>query len=622
MKPFSQFLDELNNEFLQLHTTKEDLFWQAKMGLADNVTEVQHRHTEAEIAFNRFAQDATKLAELRRYEGGDELSENERIALAGWKMFFEANVIEDPKAKQIAAHIVELEGEMQLKRGGMGLGYIHPVSGEKVAASTNELSNMLISETDEAMRKAAYEALLSIGPFILDNGFIEIIKERNKLARSQGYEDYYDYKVQRTEHMTKKELFALLDDLEVRTREANKRSVEAFAKEKGEQAIQPWNFKYYRGGDIEAKKDPYLPFADGLERWVHSFAAMGIRYRGAKLTLDLVDRKGKYENGFMHGPVPSWYKNGAWVPATINFTANAIPNRVGSGSEALNTLFHEGGHAAHFSNIQMNAPCYGQEFAPTSVAYAETQSMFLDSLLGDADWLARYAKNANGEAMPMEIIEQHHRDEQPFLAMMVRAMLGVCYAEKWFYEASEEQLTPANIQSMIADLEKRMYDLPASTRPILAVPHILAGESSAYYHGYVLAEMAVQQTRKYFFEKYGYITDNSAIGPELENGYWKWGYSVPFFELVKKLTGKPFNADALVAYATRTTEEAIAEAHRLYEDARKRAMPESATTLEAAITVIHGRERIASFSNGDFSKANEGFKQWVTSHFPKSSKAT
>ncbi|MDP4218970.1 MAG: peptidase M3, partial [Bacteroidota bacterium] len=62
----------------------------------------------------------------------------------------------------------------------------------------------------------------------------------------------------------------------------------------------------------------------------------------------------------------------------------------------------------------------------------------------------------------------------------------------------------------------------AAPRPILAVPHLLAGESSAYYHGYVLAEMAVQQTRKYFLDKYGYIADNPHIGPELENGYWKF----------------------------------------------------------------------------------------------------
>lgn len=618
MKSFEQFLDELNNEFLRLHTKKEDLFWKVKMGLSDDPAQCQHEQSEAEIAMNAFAQDATKLAALREYEKAGNLAEGEHISLAGWKKYFEANIVEGETAKKLAARIVELEGELQIKRGGMGLGYIHPKTGEKIPASTNELSNMLISEKDEPMRRAAFEAVLKIGPFILDNGFIGIVRSRNELARSLGYEDYYDYKVQRAEGITKKQLFELLDDLEARTRVANMRSVAEFAKDKGDEALLPWNYRYFRTGDVVAKKDPYLPFANGLERWVHSFAAMGIKYRGAALTLDLVDRKGKYENGFMHGPVPAWYKNGRWNSATINFTANAIPNRIGSGDTALNTLFHEGGHAAHFANIQMNAPCYGQEFAPTSVAYAETQSMFLDSLLGDADWLAKYAANDKGETMPMEIIEQFHRDEQPSMTMQIRAMLAVCYAEKWLYEASESDLTPENILAFMSDLEKKMYHLPAAPRPILAVPHILAGESSAYYHGYVLAEMAVHQTRKYFFEKYGYIADNPNIGPEMENGYWRWGYSVSFFEMVKRLTGKPFSADALVEHATRTVGEAIAEARRLYDAAQKRVTAKPGTSLDATIEVIHGREHIAAFSNGDFSKANEAFKKWVTGHYPKS----
>ena len=52
-------------------------------------------------------------------------------------------------------------------------------------------------------------------------------------------------------------------------------------------------------------------------------------------------------------------------------------------------------------------------------------------------------------------------------------------------------------------------------RPLLAVPHILADESSAYYHGYVLAEMSVHQTRAYFKSKYGSIADNAEVGKEL-----------------------------------------------------------------------------------------------------------
>ena len=47
---------------------------------------------------------------------------------------------------------------------------------------------------DEATRKACYEGMRSIGPFVAER-FLEIVKCRNRLARSLGYIDYYDFKV-------------------------------------------------------------------------------------------------------------------------------------------------------------------------------------------------------------------------------------------------------------------------------------------------------------------------------------------------------------------------------------------------------------------------------------------
>ena len=57
-----------------------------------------------------------------------------------------------------------------------------------------------------------------------------------------------------------------------------------------------------RTGKLLEDIDPYFSFGTSLERWGRSFAALGIQFRDAELTLDLVDRVGKYENGFMHGP--------------------------------------------------------------------------------------------------------------------------------------------------------------------------------------------------------------------------------------------------------------------------------------------------------------------------------
>ena len=77
----------------------------------------------------------------------------------------------------------------------------------------------------------------------------------------------------------------------------------------------------------------------------------------------------------------------------VSTAACNAPVQVGSGKDALVTLLHEGGHAAHLANVDQCSPFFSQERAPTSVAYAENQSMFLDAYEGDAAWLARYAKD-------------------------------------------------------------------------------------------------------------------------------------------------------------------------------------------------------------------------------------
>ena len=49
-----------------------------------------------------------------------------------------------------------------------------------------------------------------------------------------------------------------------------------------------------------------------------------------------------------------------------------------------------------------------------SVGYAENQSMFLDSLVGDAAWRARYAKDVNGKVLPFEIHAEQLSSTHPY----------------------------------------------------------------------------------------------------------------------------------------------------------------------------------------------------------------
>ncbi|MET0790869.1 MAG: M3 family metallopeptidase, partial [Polyangiaceae bacterium] len=321
-----------------------------------------------------------------------------------------------------------------------------------------------------------------------------------------------------------------------------------------------------------------------------------------------------YENGFMHGPVVAWRRNGQRIPARIQFTANALPGALGAGQRALKTLFHEGGHAAHFANIDMPSPCFGQEFAPTSTSFAETQSMFLDSLPDDADWQQRYALDARGNPMPLSLVQRSIDAHQPKAAWIMRSMLSVCYAEKAIYELPSEALTPERVLSVLREIERKMSFIEGgSARPTLSIPHLLSGDFSATYHGYVLAQMAVAQARSHFHERDGHLVDNPRVGPELAKIWWQPGNSVGFTEFIQRLTGHALSALPLAEYLNQTAPQRRAEAERSI--AKLSGIPRAAgpLDLDARIHVVHGTESVAEF-DGDFARFAAQFATWIDGH--------
>jgi len=602
---------DLNREYAALHTAKEELFWTTKMG----ITREYDAFNDAENALQAFRQDAARLAQVRAL-AADATTDAQRTTLAGWVHFFESGVIEDEAAQREAAETVELESTIAKARGALPLTWIHPETGEPVRASSVALALKVASDPDERVRKAAYRALESIERFALENGFLELVRRRNRFARRLGFADYYDWKVSTTEGFDKATLFALLDDLETRTREAGQRRVEAVLAKHGDDALAAWNFRFHTQGDVLRDLDPYFPFHDALSRWGRSFTGLGIRFEGSLLQLDLIVRDGKFENGFCHAPEVPYEDATGRVRARVNFTSTAVPGQVGSGKRAAETLFHEGGHAAHFANMLMGAPCFSQEFAPTSAAFAETQSMFCDSLLGDADWIARYALDRDGRSAPWEVIEKATRLTQDNEVVHVRNLLTVCYAEKAIYELSDDELTADGVMAAVLKVEKRLNFIDRCPRPTLAVPHLLAGESSCIYHGYVLALGGVAQTRAFFEHRDGYLTDNPKIGPTLREKFWRPGNSITFTDYLARLTGSPFSFDALVKEASRTADEAVADQRTRLARAAERPRVDGKVDLDLTLRMVHGAEVLATTETATFEEVAAKYSSWVRSLEP------
>ncbi|MEO7716081.1 MAG: M3 family metallopeptidase [Capsulimonas sp.] len=606
------YFDELNSQYLHVHKTKEDLFWDTYMAISDD----PDGFSRAEQAYKAFVSDPGRLAAVRSQLGILDASPDREslhdveFGLRGWLAFFEANIVDNADAERFQNEMIAMESDLFAKRRDFKMYYANE-RGEREEASLGMLSTNIGTNPSEATRKASHDELLRLEQWVLDNGFLEIVGKRNELARALGYRDYFDYKVRTSEQMSPEDLFAILDDFDGRTHEASRQSLDAMIAEKGAEAILPHNLPFHISGDIRRQMDPYLPFGKALERWILSFRRLGIGFRGAVMQLDLLEREGKYQNGFCHAPVPAFFDaDGQWVASQVNFTALAKPGQVGSGDNAIRTLFHEGGHAAHFANVTQNAPCFSQEFAPTSMAYAETQSMFCDSLLGDADWMKRYARDASGAPIPDELIRTQIEKTQPWLSRSMRGMMTIPYFELALYRMSDEERTPEAVLALARQTEERISGTRGS-RPILSVPHLLNRESAASYHGYLLAEMAVQQTRGYLLQKFGYLTDNPQIGQLLAEHYWKPGNSVDHNATLIGLTGEGFSAKYLAEHCNQTTEEAWREASESMDAAARRDYPtDYPATLDATIRIVDGAKVIADNTVSDADMCAR-FEEWV-----------
>lgn len=593
------YFDQLNHDYLAVHHKKEDLFWSTYMATSDD----HDGSAQAETEWTNFLSNADRLQEIR-----DQLNtlanapdSDEKVALKkgleGWKSTFEAHALESVAAQELKTALIKAEADM-LERGQHYTMTYSNSAGEVFEGSSTVLSANIRASDDPVVRQTSHQALLDLEQWVLTNGFIPLIKMRNQFARSQGFDNFFDYSVKKTEQMTAAELFAILDDFERRTRDRNAQSIAELIEEHGPDSVKPYNFSFTWGGDSVRDLDPYVPFSKSLRRWVESFGRLAIDFNGATLSLDLLDRKGKYQNGFCHGPVPSYYDNGRWVPAQVNFTSNAKPDQIGSGLDGIETLFHEGGHAAHFSNITQNAPCFSQEFAPTSMAYAETQSMFCDSLIGDADWLKQYATDQNGNAVPDAIIKAQIESKQPFSAYSERGILVVPYFEQAIYALDDDAVTAENLTQIARDTEKRILGLDVGPRPLLAIPHLLSNEAACSYQGYLLANMAVYQTRAYFMAKFGYLTDNPEIGPLLAQHYWNPGNSVSHDATIRNLTGEGFNARYLADHCNQSIDEAWqAQESRIKHMAGRTRAP--VRPLNASIRVVDGAQELASNIRSD-----------------------
>lgn len=264
-------------------------------------------------------------------------------------------------------------------------------------------------------------------------------------------------------------------------------------------------------------------------------------------------------------------------------------------------------------NSDQREVCLNHEYPPMSTAWAETQSMFLDTLYAGIDWKVRYAKDKEGNPYPFDLFMRKVKKLHITYPQDLYGIMFVMNFEREIYES--KNLDKSEVIEIAKRNYRKFFDRSEDSIYALQIPHIYAWESACSYQGYGLATLALDQWRLYFYKKYGYIVDNPNIGREMTR-VWKLGASSGFNELVKIATGRKLSPDAHIENITMPIEKIISKAKEKINRLSKIKLYTGEVKLNVRIKMMHGKKEISNNSRS-FEDMTEKYGHWLKSQINK-----
>ena len=487
------------------------------------------------------------------------LTREQQVVLKKYYDDFRRNGIDLPEETQ--DRLREINSEIATKTQQIGNNILAESNAfaEKFGFSVSEYPSKMTTTEDRELRRQYNEAYTSRGANgnEYDNSslILDVMKLRIEKAKLLGYDTPADYilsdKMAGSPERVDSFLGGIMTAAVAKAREEladmqvlMDEDVKAGLLPEGSK-IEPWDWWYYAEKVRKARYDldenevrSYFNVdrvRDGIFRAAQILYGINAEkidgvpvYNPGVDTYRITDADGSFVGIFTTDYFPRASKRGgAWmnnvrqqyVDAEGNDVRPIIVN-VGNLSENMNidevqTVFHEFGHALH----GLLSKCTYPSVSGTNVTrdYVEMFSQFNENWAFQPDLLAVYAKNSDGEVIPVELVEKINNSLKFNQGFMTTELCAAAILDmKWHELESVDGIDVAGFEKKVCEEMGLIPEIAPRYRTTY-FNHIFSSGYEAGYYGYLWAE----------------VLDKDAFSAFLNspNGTWDLGLARKFREI-------------------------------------------------------------------------------------------
>lgn len=397
--------------------------------------------------------------------------------------------------------------------------HVMTIDGEKISKS--EIMKILETEKDVTLREKAYRANVNAGDVIAED-LVELVKMRNDFAKTKGYDNYFDYKIDVDYNITSEKLDELLDDVYKRVED---KCSQIYIKRQNElsqsfnipsEELKDWYYGLLTEKSNEGIINSYLKDkAQIVNIAKQTYSQMGYDVDNMGITLDLFPRENKNTHGFAF-----CIKPGKDARILANLTNN---------TKSLDTLLHELGHCVYDIGIDTNLPFIEQDCS--SPVMTEAIAMMMGDLPKSEAILSNIVPNEKLKPFMNELNEDDAR--------FVTRALQIINFEREMYKNPDQDL------KLLWKNMKQKYLFRGENTELnnewATIPHYLS--HPGYYQNYFRAALLKAQIYNSLKSELGDISQNPKTAEILKENLFKYGASMDEEELIEKFTGKPLSGE-------------------------------------------------------------------------------